>query len=194
MNPLPIYKMQINEEDESGVDYVSLVDQPAIESNWMAFKENKPFLFAANLDRRIITGALMIANKPIYRNNPDMGEFMVVFDAPTIEQIAQKFFKLNKVNNVNAMHEEVIPGVYMFESFIVDKQRGIMPPKGFENISNGSWFGSYKVENEEVWNNFIKTGEFKGFSVEGLFDMKPLKMRKIDQYQEFCNWLDKLNG
>jgi hypothetical protein len=61
----------------------------------------------------------------------------------------------------------------MYESFIVDSQRGIRPPMGFEDAPEGSWFGSYKVDNEDVWNNFIKTGEFKGFSVEGVFDLVP---------------------
>jgi hypothetical protein len=67
------------------------------------------------------------------------------------------------------MHNgQQVEGVYMFESFIIDKQRGITAPTGFDNIPDGSWFGSYKIENEEVW-NLIKAGTFKGFSVEGFF-------------------------
>jgi hypothetical protein len=67
------------------------------------------------------------------------------------------------------MHNgQQVEGVYMFESFIIDKQRGISAPAGFDNIPDGSWFGSYKIENDEVW-NLIKAGTFKGFSVEGFF-------------------------
>jgi hypothetical protein len=62
----------------------------------------------------------------------------------------------------------------MFESFIVDSERGIQAMKGFEDAPQGSWFGSFKVENEEVWNK-IKSGEFKGFSVEGIFNYKKEK-------------------
>ena len=182
--------MTINDEDESGVEYVALVDEPAIETDWFYF--NKEVQFKADVDRRIITGALMIADLPIYRRDSEMGEFMVVFDAPTIEQIAQKFFRGKKTNNVNEMHAEPLTGITMFESFIIDKSRGISAPKGFKNIPEGSWFGSYKVENEDVWNNFIKTGDFKGFSVEGLFDLTPVKMEKVDILDTFNKYLDTL--
>ena len=188
---LPIYKMTINNEGESGVDFVALVDVPAIEVDWFAFAKEERFK-TIDPQRRIITGALMLADTPIYRRNEKMGEFMVVFDKPTIEQIVQKFFKQNKTNNVNEMHDTPIEGVYMYESFIIDKSRGISAPKGFNKIPDGSWFGSYKVDNTDVWENFIKTGEFKGFSVEGLFDMQPMKMAKIDDLTEFNEYLDSL--
>ena len=188
---LPIYKMTINDEDESGVDYVALVDNPAIEVDWFAFDKQSNFK-AMDSERKIITGALMIADLPIYRNTPEMGEFMVVFDAPTIEQIVQKFFKGKKTGNVNEMHDEALQGIYMYESFITDKSRGISAPKGFKNIPDGSWFGSYKVENVDVWENFIKTGNFKGFSVEGLFDLNPVKMRSESHLEEFAKFLNTL--
>lgn len=170
---LPIYKMTISEGDESGVSYVALVDEPAIERNWLAFN-NQTFRFKADSDRRIITGALMIADLPIYRNSPKMGEFYVTFDSNTIEQIVLKYFKQGNTAKVNMMHDPnlQVGGVQMFESFIVDSKRGIKAPDGFSGITQGSWIGSFKVENDEVWNNFIKTGEFKGFSVEGMFDME----------------------
>ena len=191
MDKLPIYKMTINPLDEdSGVDYVALVDEPAIMVDWFAFK--KDLKFKADPDRRIITGALMIADLPIYRKDAKMGEFMVVFDAPTIEQIVQKFFKRNKSNNVNEMHDTPVDGVYMYESFITDKSRGILAPKGFSNVPDGSWFGSYKVENNDIWEDFIKTGDFKGFSVDGMFDLTPVKMRAVDHLGELNDYLDKL--
>lgn len=174
---LPIYKIKINSsfEDESGVDYVALVDDPAIERNFIAFANQIRFKAADN-ERRIVTGALMIADLPIYRQSAKMGEYYVVFDKQTIEQIVQKFFKKGFSNNVNEMHQPqlTVDGMYMFESFIVDSSRGILAPKGFTGISEGSWIGSYKVENEDIWQNFIKTGEYKAFSVEGMFDLEPM--------------------
>ena len=171
---LPIYKLVIKDQDESmGVDFVALVDEPAIQRNFFVF-DNK-IRFAADKERRIITGALMIADMPIYRRNEKMGEFYVVFDKVQIEKIAQRFMKNGFTDNVNKMHSanDLVDGVYMYESFISDNQRGIRPPVGFEDTPEGTWFGSYKVENEDVWNNFIKSGEFKGFSVEGTFDLVP---------------------
>ena len=122
-------------------------------------------------DEHIISGPLMVADMPIYRNNDKFGEHYVTFSAETIRQIAIKFAKKKYQNHVNLMHDPnmVIDGCTMFESFIVDKKRGIMPMQGFEDIADGSWFGSFYVENPEVWKN-IKDGFLKGFSVEGMFD------------------------
>ncbi len=165
---LPLYKLTIDEDSE-GVDFVALTDSPAIEKNFLAFAQKQRFKESA---KRVISGALMLADVPIYRNDPKMGEYMVVFDRDTIYKIVQKFFKQNSTSNVNAYHRDPIDGVYMFESYIVDRERGINPPKGFEDVTDGSWFGSYKVDNEAVWSEFVQTGKFKGFSVEGLFGME----------------------
>lgn len=190
---LPIYKMTINPNDESGVSFVALVDEPATHRNWFAFKDQK-FKFVANTDRRIITGALMVADLPIYRASKDKGEFYVTFDKSTIEQIVQKFFKQGNTANVNMMHDAEMQteGVYMFESFIVDSSRGIQAPKGFTGITEGSWIGSYKVDNEKVWQDFIKTGEFKGFSVEGMFDMEIQQMSIEEQIISTIEEIEKL--
>lgn len=126
-------------------------------------------------EERIISGALMLADTPIYRNDGN-GEYYVVFTKDTIKKIAQKYFKKGYQNNVNLMHDSgmVQDGVTMFESWIVDEKRGVKPMVGFEDVKDGSWFGSFKVENDEVW-NMIKEGKVKGFSVEGIFNYsKPM--------------------
>lgn len=137
-----------------------------------------------NEDERIITGPIMVANKPIYRND-DNGEYYVVFTPDTIKKIAQKFFKKGYQNNVNLMHDDgnVVSGVTMFESWITDDKRGIKAMAGFEDVPNGSWFGSFKVDNEQVWND-IKDGKFKGFSVEGVFNYTKAGMQKYEQLWE----------
>lgn len=124
-----------------------------------------------NEEQRIISGPLMLADDLIYRKNEKMGEHYVKFSADTIKAISIKFAKKKYQNHVNLMHdpEKKVKGVTMFESFLVDSKRGIQPMKGFEGVADGSWFGSFYVENMDVWNQ-IKKGEFKGFSVEGIFD------------------------
>jgi len=124
-----------------------------------------------NEDEHIISGPLMLADELIYRNNDRFGEHYVKFSADTIKAIAVKFAKRKFQDNVNLMHDsnQAVDGCTMFESFIVDKKRGILPMAGFEDVADGSWFGSFYVENPEVWSK-IKSGELKGFSVEGLFD------------------------
>ena len=144
-------------------------------------------------EERIITGALMLADTPIYRNDGN-GEYYVVFTKDTIKKIAQKYFKKGYQNNVNLMHDsgQVMDGVTMFESWIVDEKRGIKPMKGFEDVKEGSWFGSFKVENEEVW-NMIKDGKVKGFSVEGIFNYsKPhsVEEKMMSDIIEILNQID----
>ncbi len=169
---LPIYRFVVSEDDESEVTAVALVDTPAIEMNWQAFNSFKSF--AADKEKRIISGPLMVAELPIYRRD-EQGEYYGLFTAEDIYNIRNKFFKKNYTQEVNAMHDsnQMIEGVYMIESFIIDSERGIHSPSGFK-LPNGSWFGSYKVDNEDVWNDFVKTGEFKGFSVEGVFGMEKI--------------------
>ena len=122
-------------------------------------------------DKHIISGPLMLADTPIYRNNSKFGEHYVKFSPETIKDIAIKFSKKGYQQNVNLMHDSnmQLDGLVMFESFLVDKERGIMPMGGFEDAKDGSWFGSFYVENEQAW-DLIKQGKVKGFSVEGFFD------------------------
>lgn len=174
---LPVYKLVINDDDndKSGVDYVAFVDAPAIDMKWMAFAEQRKQMFIGNEERRIVSGALMVAGMPIYRNDA-MGEYYCIFDKETIFKIIQKYFRNGFTSNVNMMHDEQrkVDGVYMIESLFIDKTRGMIAPSGYGELADGSWFGSFKVDNDEMWNDFIKTGVFKGFSVEGIFEHKYL--------------------
>jgi len=124
-----------------------------------------------NEDERIVTGCLMESDLLIYRMNETMGEHYVKFSADTIKQIAIKWAKQKFQTNVNLMHDanQSVKDVTMFESWLVDMKRGVQPMKGFEDVADGSWFGSFYVENDEVWQQ-LKDGTFRGFSVEGLFD------------------------
>jgi len=179
---IPVFRLVVNDlKEDSGVDFVSFVEHPAIEQDFFAFsKDTDSFKFKADPQRRIVTGPMMIADTPIYRfDEQTKQEFLVVFDKQTIEKIAHRFFKKSNSNNVNVDHSETKDGVYLFESIITDKERGTLAPKGFAKVPEGSWFGSYKVENNEVWQSVLD-GKFKGFSIEGYFDMIELKMSKPD--------------
>lgn len=142
-------------------------------------------------DKRIISGPLMIANQRIYRMDPELGEYEVFFSPETIKKIAIKLAKKGFHNNVNLMHnaDMKIPGVTLFEVFQSDKERGIRPMKGFEDLPDGSLFGSMYVENPVAW-QMVKDGLVKGFSVEGNFGMK-----QKDKYEEqFEKIVDILNS
>ena len=168
---LPVYKLDINEwDEETGLDFVSLVETPAIQKDFLAFAEIAQRFEIKDEEKRIVTGAAMIADLPIYRRDDVRGEYYVVFDKESIFKIAKKWARGNKYDAVNAHHNTPIAdGVSLFESYIIDRERGVMPPKGFEEVADGSWFVSYLIDNDEVWAK-VKSGEFKGFSVEGIFD------------------------
>ena len=197
---LPLYELVINDEDdESGVDFISLVDKPAIKRNWIAFSEQKQFSFKSDQEKRIISGPAMIPNELIYRKDKEGKEYNVVFSEETIQKIVEKYFKSQYTTNFNLQHKKSLlaQGVYLIESFVIDEERGINSPKGFEDLPNGSWFISCKVDNDEIWNDFIKEGVFKGFSVEGFFQEKQVKETKSEELEllEMLNRLqqDKYN-
>jgi hypothetical protein len=190
---LPVYKLDINEfDEETGIDFVSLVENAAIQKDFLAFSET-PIKFAIqDEEKRIVTGAAMIADLPIYRRDDIRGEYYVVFDKESIFKIAKKWARSNQYNSVNAHHKTpIMDGVSLFESYIIDRERGVMPPKGFEEVADGSWFVSYLIDNDEVWAK-VKSGEFKGFSVEGVFDFpEDQEEQLIEQMKEI---LSRWNG
>jgi hypothetical protein len=190
---LPVYKLDINEfDEETGIDFVSLVENAAIQKDFLAFSET-PIKFAIqDEEKRIVTGAAMIADLPIYRRDDVRGEYYVVFDKESIFKIAKKWARSNQYNSVNAHHKTpIMNGVSLFESYIIDRERGVMPPIGFEEVADGSWFVSYLIDNDDVWAK-VKSGEFKGFSVEGVFDFPEDKEEQlIEQMKEI---LSKWNG
>lgn len=166
-----IFELIIDESQDSGVDYIALVDYPAIESNWMAFSEQKPKMQFAIQDeeKRIVSGYFMKADLPIVRVDSEK-EFYVVFRKDTIRDIVYKFMKNGFNSQTNLMHDDKarLDNVFVFESLLIDSERGIKAPDNFEDAPDGSWWGSMRVENDDVWEQ-IKQGTFSGFSVEGIF-------------------------
>jgi hypothetical protein len=153
--------------------------------------EKKGFSFKTT-DKQIISGPAMIPDQPIYRRSKDGEEYNVVFTKSTIQKIVERYFKNQYNSNFNLQHKKnmLAEGVYLIESFIIDSMRGIKAPEGFEDLPDGSWFISCKVDNEEIWNDYIKSGKFKGFSVEGLFADKKVEM--ITNVQQAIEFIDKL--
>lgn len=169
---LKVYDIVLSEDlENSGVNYVALVDKPAIKTNWFAFDEKMKF--SAEKDRQLVTMPLMIADLPIYRRDNERGEYYVRFTAQQIEMIQQKFMKNGFLHNVNEMHDsnKKVEGVYLVNSFVSDKQMGIEAPEMFKDLPYGSWFGTYKFTDTAYFNEVVKSGEFQGVSVEGVFDL-----------------------
>lgn len=187
---LPIYNIVIDEE--TGIDRISLVEMPAVESNFLAFaKEKKQVMFSANEEKQMITGVLMRADFPICRYDGHK-EYYIQFGKETIRKMAEKLFRDNHQNCINIEHIENsdVDGVYMQEMFIKDTEKGINP-KGFEDISNGSLFATFKVHNPNIW-ELVKNGVFKGFSIEGSFVYQEQVKDEEKTFNEIMEMLEKI--
>ena len=171
---IPVYDAIISDSSQ-GMDKISLVDAPAVMSDFLKFKEqDKQVLFSvADEDKRLVYGVIMRADFPIYRKDEQMGEFYIIYKADTIRQMAEKYLADGKCNNINLMHQDGsdVDGVQMVQYFIKDSAMGVCPA-GFDNISDGSLFGEFHITNDEVWAK-VKDGTYKGFSLEGYFDLIP---------------------
>ncbi len=168
-------------DDITGVDAIGLVDVPAHLRNFVTFnetaapKEEDIFeqKFEFDDDEQIVRGVMIAANMMIKRFHPEMGgEHYVIFQPEVIDQIRHKYHKLGHQNNVNLHHDpdDTVQQIYMFESYVIDRESGVNPPEWLkgQRVDDGSWVGSYKIEDSETWNR-IKSGEVAGISVEGWF-------------------------
>lgn len=191
MEKLPIYEAIIDNM-EDGMYTVSLVDYPAVESDFLYFKKDQKTLNfkVENEEKRVVTGVLMRADHPIYRIGNSGYEYYIKFSKETIEKMVEKWLENGLTNNVNLMHnpENYVKNVHLREVFIKNVDRGVNP-KGFESIEDGSLFGTYYVENDDVWQS-IKNGEFKGFSIECLMSSYEVEME--DDKQLLSDILDLL--
>lgn len=172
------YKVLFNEQDNEGVYCISLVSDPAIGVNFITLsKQTELKLATVNEEQRILMGAILIPEQPIYRNQ-DGQEFNIVFPKETIKQVQQNFALKGYQNNSTIEHSGVqIDDVTFIESWIKeDEVHDKSVHYGF-NEPVGSWFGLMKVNNDEIWNDYVKTGKVKGFSIDGVFDMEKVNLK-----------------
>lgn len=192
---LPVYKAVVDDSEETGIFCISLVDDPAVESNWLAFKEDKETLkfSVEDEDQHIIRGVIMRCDFPIYRRTESGYEYYIEYDKDTIKKMAQKYLAFGFQNNVDTMHNfKLEEGVFMTQWFIKDSENGINP-KGFEDIEDGSLFAEFKVENEDIWSE-IKEGTFKGFSLAGTFGTELVNDPEELEYKAIVELINKIKN
>ena len=183
---MDIVELFIDENDEvSGIEAVSIVESPAIESDFIALK-NQEFKFAeVNKEKRILMGAALIPNKPIYRKNED-NEYYIYFSKDTVRKASELFFIRGNQNNSTLEHQMPLTGLTAVESWIVEDEKD--KTRFYDlDVPIGTWMLSMKVHNDEVWNDYVKSGKVKGFSIEGYFADKlerpnePNELAKIEE-------------
>ena len=163
-----------------GVFKVSLVKNPAVETTLMKFSSEEKMYFS-NEEKRVVYAPAMIPNKMIFRNNIQGEPANVFYTAETIEKLQQNYFR-NKGNfSTNLDHaDNNIEGVFPFESWIVqNKEIDKSKDMGFD-VPNGTWMMGHKIDNDSVWNDYIKTGKIDGLSIEASLLHKEQLINKVN--------------
>lgn len=183
---IPVYDAIISDA-ETGMFKISLVDDPAVMSNFLAFDNNRKVMMyqVEDDEKRLVRGVVMRADFPIYRYDFRMGEYYIIYKPEQIRIMAEKYLAESRQNDVNVMHDSDVDGVQMVQYFI--KGNGVSV-EGFDDIADGSLFAEFHILNDEVW-EAVKDGSYRGFSLEGVFDLQPEQNQK-----ETDTIVDALNG
>ena len=182
MDKKVLIELFIDDKDQdNALDMISFVSAPAIEKDFMHFKEQKEkFEFKSDEEKRIVTGPAMVPNQEIIRMDAEDKPYFVYFTEETIVKAQEVFAKYGKTKSTNFEHATGMRDVTVVESWIVtdptnDKSNAL----GFKDIPKGSWFVSYKIDNDDLWAK-VKSGEVKGFSIEGVFSKNIIELSKHD--------------
>ena len=164
---MDIVELFIDETDEvSGIEAISVVENPAIEENFIALKNQEFKLAEVDKEKRILMGAALIPNKPIYRANGEQ-EYYIYFSKATVRKASELFFINGNQSNSTLEHQLELKGLTAVESWIVESEQDKSRMYDL-NVPMGTWMVSMKVNNDDVWKK-VKAGEIKGFSIEGYF-------------------------
>jgi hypothetical protein len=183
-----IIELILDENDEmNGIEAISVVESPAIEENFLALQSEEVKLAEVDKERRILMGAALIPNKPIYRRN-GKDEFYIFFSKETVLKASQLYLKKGKQGEATLEHQKKIVGLTVVESWLVEDEIHDKSRKYGLNMPIGTWMVSMKVDNDEIWNDYVKTGKVKGFSIEGYFadkvEMPKAKLSAEDKEAE----------
>jgi hypothetical protein len=180
-----IVELIIDEKDEqSGIDAISVVMSPAIESNFIHLSKHEILLKEVDAEKRILMGAALIPDKQIYRkNDKTKDEYYIYFSKATIRKASELFLMNANQNNSTLEHSQKLKGMSVVESWIIEGENDKSKNYGFD-LPKGTWMISMKVNNDEIWDK-VKLGEVKGFSIEGYFaDRYEMNSKNIDMEEK----------
>lgn len=166
---MTIFELVIDEEaDVYGIEAISLVDKPAIELDFVALSEQRVAFAEVDADKRIVMGPALVPDKPIYRRGAQ-GEFYVYFSKNTVRRASELYMMHGNQSSHTLEHEHAITGLTLVESWVVeDKQKDKSAAYNLD-VPVGTWMVAIKVDNDAIWQEWVKEGRVKGFSIEGYF-------------------------
>jgi len=190
-----IVELILDENSVEGIEAISIVENPAIEEDFVALKNEEVQL--AQIDKQLLVGALLIPNKPIYRRRGE-DEYYIYFSKDTIRKAAEMYLMKGNQNNSTLEHQHSLNGLTLVESWLVEDETHDKSRKYGLNVPVGTWMGVVKVNNDEVWNDYVKTGKVKGFSIEGYFIDKmerpkePLNDFEEEEAEEMLSYIRRI--
>jgi hypothetical protein len=192
LNGLPLFKIRISDDlsDKTGWDELAFVDYPAIETNFVALAsqdKKMPMKFSFNAEKKLVYGPILIPDMPIYRYDSKQGEYYVAFEKETIQQIVRKRQRQNKNLAFNLQHNSDVKVDAVLQEIWITGKSDKSQDFGFD-LPEGSAFVVSYVEDDKFWNEYVKTGKVKGYSIEGWLDMelkKQIKQNNMSDNKKF---------
>ena len=181
---MEIIELLLDEESENaGIEAISIVESGAIESDFIAMAKQEIQLAQVDKEQKLLMGAALIPDKPIYRKDKDK-EYYVYFSKETVKKASQLFFMNGNQNNATLEHKMQIEGMTIVESWLVeDKNMDKSKAYGLD-VPEGTWMVTMKVNNDKIWDEYVKEGKVKGFSIEGYFADKGSIKEKMSVVDE----------
>jgi len=164
-----IYELVIEDEKVDEVFAISLVESPAIESNFVYFDKEEIRFAAVNDEKRLVMGPILIPDKKIIRVDGTGMPYHVFFRPETIKRLSEMYLQKKYTDKATLEHDEKISGVNLVESWIVESRVKDKSAVYGLSMPVGTWMGTFKIDNDDIWNDYVKEGKVKGFSIEGLF-------------------------
>jgi hypothetical protein len=173
-----LYELRI-EDDTDEVFAISLVESPAIESDFVYFDKEVIQFAKIDTEQRMLIGPILIPDKKILRVDGEGNPYHVFFSKETVKKLAQNYLMKKYTDKATLEHDAKIKNVNLVESWVKDGKLDKSNNYGL-NLPEGTWVGMFKITDDRIWNDYVKTGKVKGFSVEALLDHKLVKASIID--------------
>lgn len=189
---MEVIKLELPSEEEIEFQ-IALVDEPAIESDYMVFEKDLSARYEFkefDKERRLLVGYAMIADLEIPRFSKERGAYKVIFPKESIDKIVRNFSKNGLNGNMNEMHNtgELIPGVFVRWQYQLDEALGLKAPNGLKQEAEGSWVIFVQCDDDETYQK-AKDKLLRGFSIEGKFIEEEMFNKALDN---FLNELDDI--
>jgi len=176
---MELYELTIDDKVDE-VFAISLVENPAIESDFIFFGKEQIQFAKVDTEQRMLIGPVLIPDKKILRVDGEGKPYNVFLSKETVKKVAQNYLMKKYTDKATLEHDKTIKGVHLVESWIKDSKLDKSNGYGLA-LPEGTWVGMFQITDEKLWQDYIKTGMVKGFSIEGLFSHKLIKASMIDE-------------